>query len=626
VAILACLLVLSVGCPRSTAENTIDLPALTSEDPEAEADMDAAKEALASGNTEDAKQRFERFLAERGDDPLAPIAHLGLGRILLSEGEATEARAHFAAVAAHEDDAVAEKGRFYDGVALHLLGEHAAALEKLRPFVGRTADPTETTILLQTIAAASDQLGDRVGAIEALDALTRAPVPEEEKEAARQRIAELVDEPHTPEEIQRAADQLPHDGAAWPLVAQRALRQSYSDGNMARVHELAEALRQEGIELDEELTSMAVRADRTQDADPRTIGAILPLSGRGREVGQLALKGMMLAAGSPFRGPTQSSAPQIVFRDDGGDPQRARAAVEDLVSLHRVIAIVGPLSGPTAEAAARRAQELGVPLVALSPTRGLMEIGPMVHRMFVTPRGETDALVAAARARGATRFAVMHPDSPYGSAMAEAFAASVAAAGGELVTRQSYDANATAFGPTVGALRNGEVEALLVADAAPRIALVAPALASAGLWSTPPGGSAPGDGRAITLLVPSVGFAPTLPRSGGRYLQGALFSVPFWAPLATGPGREFADAFADRYGVEPDAFAAWAYDAVTLIRLGVDAGGVNRPALAARLGDTRGATASPSGGFGADREPLHATRLVTLRGASFESVGASEEQ
>ena len=104
VAILACLLVLSVGCPRSTAENTIDLPALTSEDPEAEADMDAAKEALASGNTEDAKQRFERFLAERGDDPLAPIAHLGLGRILLSEGEATEARAHFAAVAAHETD------------------------------------------------------------------------------------------------------------------------------------------------------------------------------------------------------------------------------------------------------------------------------------------------------------------------------------------------------------------------------------------------------------------------------------------------------------------------------------------------------------------------------------------
>jgi ABC-type branched-subunit amino acid transport system substrate-binding protein len=619
-AILACLITLTLGCPRSSPEATIDLPALTSEDPQAEAEMDAAKAALSAGETEDAKQRFTRFLEERGDDPLAPIAHLGLGRILLSEGEPGEARNHFAVVAGHPDEAVAEKGRFYDGVALHLMGEYAAALEALRPFVGRTVDPTETTILLQTIAAASDHLGDAVGAIEALDALTRAPVPEEEKEAARTRIAELVEQPHSPEEIQRAADQLPHDGAAWPLVAQRALRQSYEDGNMTRVHELAEALRHEGIELDEELTAMAVRADRTQDADPRTIGAILPLSGRGREVGQLALKGMMLAAGAPFEGPTAQDAPQIVFRDDGGDPARAQEAVEDLVSLHRVIAIVGPLSGPTSEAAARRAQELGVPLVALSPNARLTEIGPMVHRMFVTPRGETDKLVAAARARGATRFAMLRPDSAFGSTMAEAFTASVESAGGEVVTQGTYEASATSFGPAVAELRQARFDALFIADASSKVALIAPALASAGLWSVPAGTAAPGDARAITLLVPSVGFSPNLPRSTGRYLQGALFSVPFWAPVATGRGRLFADAFAERYGTEPDAFAAWAYDAVTLIRRGVEAGGRTRGELATRLDDTRTATAAPSGGFGADRGPLESTRLLMLRGSSFEAA------
>jgi ABC-type branched-subunit amino acid transport system substrate-binding protein len=618
-AILACLIALSVGCPRSTPQATIDLPALTSEDPEAEAEMNAAKAALAAGEMDDAKARFIHFLETRGNDPLAPIAHLGLGRIQLAEGEAAEARTHFALVADHPDEAVAEKGRFYEGVALHFLGEHQASLDALSPFVGRTVDPTETTILLQTIAAAADQLGDRVRAIEALDSLTRAPVPEEEKEAARQRIIELVDQPHTPAEIQRAADQLPHDGAAWPLVAQRALRQSYADGNMSRVHELAEALRQEGVELDEELTTMAVRADRTQDADPRTIGAILPLSGRGREVGQLALKGMMLAAGAPFQGPTSNEAPQIVFRDDGGDPARAVAAVEDLVSLHRVIAIVGPLAGPTAEAAARRAQELGVPLVALTPTAGLVDMGPMVHRMFVTPRGETDALVESARGRGATRFAVMHPESPYGTAMADAFAASVAAIGGELVARQPYDPAATAFGPTVSALRATPFDALFVADAANKIALIAPTLASAGLWSASGAGALPNDARAITLLVPSVGFSPTLPRSSGRYLQGALFSVPFWAPVATGRGREFADAFVERYGSEPDAFAAWAYDAVSLIRRAVESGGQSRNSLASRLGDTHAETAAPSGGFARTRGPLRPTRLLTLRGQSFES-------
>ncbi len=624
-AILACLVTLALGCPHASPEATLDLPALTTEDPQAEAEMDAAKAALAAGETADAKARFTRFLAERGDDPLAPIAHLGLGRILLSEGEPAEAREHFGVVSSHPDAAVAEKGRFYDGVALHLMGEYQAALDVLTPFVGRTADPTETTILLQTIAAASDQLGDAVGAIEALDSLTRAPVPDEEKEAARVRIAELVEQPHAPEEIQRAADQLPHDGAAWPLVAQRALRQSYEVGDMARVHALAEALRLEGIELDEELTSMAVRADRTQEADPRTIGAILPLSGRGREVGQLALKGMMLAAGAPFRGPTSGDAPQIVFRDDGGDPARAVAAVEDLVSLHRVIAIVGPLAGPTSEAAARRAQELGVPLVVLSPNADLTEIGPMVHRMFVTPRGETDALVAAARARGATRFAVLRPDSPFGTTMAESFVASVGSAGGQVVAQASYEPTATAFGPAITQLRHERFDALFVADASAKVALIAPALASGGLWSVPAGGSAPGDAHAITLLVPSVGFAPTLPRSTGRYLQGALFSVPFWAPVESGTGRTFADAFMERYGTEPDGFAAWAYDAVSLIRRGVDAGATTRPDLAARLTDVRAPTAAPSGGFSASRGPLRATRLLTLRGNDFVAAASAQD-
>jgi len=622
VATLACLLVLSLGCPPSAGTTTINLPALTSDDPEAEAEMDSARAALSAGDLEDAKRRFELFLAQRPDDPLTPVAHLGLARIFLAEGEPADARPHLAVVAGHPDDAIAEKGRFYDGVALQMLGQNEEALARLRPFVGQTVDPTETTILLETIAAAADQLGDPVMAIEALDALTRAPVSDEAKEGARQRIAELVDQPHTAEEIRRAADELPHDGAAWPLVAQRSLRQSYESGDMARVHQLAEELRQEGIELDDELIEMAVRADRSQDADPRTIGAILPLSGRGREVGQLALKGMMLALGAGHQGPANADSPQIVFRDDGGEPSRARAAVEELVTLHRVIAIVGPLSGATADAAARRAQELGVPLVALSPNADLTEIGPMVHRMFMSPRGETDALVRAAAARGATRFAVLHPESGFGTAMADAFAESVAAAGAELVVRRAYDSAATAFGSDAAALHDEDFDALFIADAANRVALLAPALASTGLWSTAGGGASSGDRRSVTMLFPSVAFSESLARSTGRYLDGALFSAPYWAPVATGRGREFTDAFQERFGLSPNAFAAWAYDAVSLVRRGVDGGALTRPDLADELHRTRMETVTPGGGFGPDRGPLESTRILTLTNGAFTLVTA----
>ena len=613
----------AVGCPHGPSQpETLRLPLLTTDDPEAEADMRAAREAAEAGNAADAERLYRAFLVEHADDPLVPIAHLGLGRILLAAGNTGEARQHFDVAAAHADPSVAERGRFYGGVALHLEGQHREALDALRPFVGRTVDPAETSILYQTIAAASERLGDRASAIEALDALLRESVPETDAADARERLERLVREDATPEEIQQAADRLAHEGAAWPIVAARAMRLAYEAGDLARVRTLAEDLRTRGVELDEELTAMALRAERTEHADVRTIGAILPLSGRGREVGQHALRGMMLAGGSPVDGPMPEGAPQLVFRDDAADPRAAVQAVEDLVSLHRVVAIVGPFTN--AEPAARRAQELGVPIITLTPADGVPEIGPMVFRLFLTPRSETRELVAAARARGATRFAVFHPTSPYGEAMARAFGESVTALGGELVATQAYPHDATAFGREIEQLKRHSFDALFVPDSSRKLALIAPAIATAGLHSTPADAEAPRGARRITLLAPSVGFDPELARTTGRYLQGALFSSPFFPPTATGAGREFADSFVERYGNPPDAWAAWGYDAMRLVMRAIDGGAQSRAEVAERLSAMRGVdTAGPAQGFLPGGEAVRGTRVLELRGSLFAPVPPS---
>ena len=614
------LLCVALGCPQGPQQReTLRLPLVTTDDPEAEAAMRAAREAAESGRTDEAAQRYRAFLTEHPDDPLVPIAHLGLGRLLLAEGETTEARRHFRVAAAHEDPAVSERGRFYEGVALHLEGQHAEALEILRPFVGRTVDPAETAILLRTIAAASDRLGDRVSSIEALDALLREAVPEEDATEARERLARIVGEEATPAEIQRAADMLPHEGAAWPLVAERALRIAYETGDLGRVRDLAIALRDRGVELDEELAAMALRAERTQQADTRAVGAILPLSGRGREVGQHALRGMMLAGGTPLEGPIPPNAPQLVFRDDAGDAARTVQAVEDLVRLHRVIAIVGPFSN--AEPAARRAQELGVPIITLTPAEGITDIGPMVFRLFLTPASETRELVAAARARGATRFAVLRPDNPYGQAMGAALEANVRATGAEVVVTKTYAADATAFGREIEELRRAQPDAVFVPDSSRRLALIAPALATAGLWSGLPGTDAPQGGRRVTLLAPSVAFDPQLARTTGRYLQGALFSAPYHAPTATGVGRELADEFQQRYGSPPDTWAAWGYDAMRLVLRTVESGATDRDDVARGLSTMRGVeTAGPAHGFLPGGEALRGTRVLELRGNVFAPV------
>lgn len=611
-ALIAGLVVAAVGCPRH--EDTTTLPLLTTDDPRAEADLRAAREAAEEGRDEEAEGLYRSFLAEHPSDPLVPMAHLGLGRLALAEGELDTAQEFFERVAAHADPSVAERGRFYRGITQHLAGEHSEALETLRPFIGRTVDPDETSLLLATIASASERIGDRVAAVEALDLLLLSSAPEEDRHAALERVAAVIDNEATADEVRTLYERLRHSGPSWPIVARRAAHVAFEEGDMARVRSITEALREQGAEFSEELAAMALRAERSGRADPRVIGAILPLSGRGREVGQLAMRGIMLAAGTPANGPVDLDAPQIVFRDSAGDPERAARAVDDLVSLHRVVAIIGPIDRAASLRAAQRARDLGVAMISLSSEPTITDVGPMTFRLHATPADEAASLLRAAQARGAERIAVMYPEHGYGVAMRDAMRAAVAAQGAELVAEASYAAGATSFRDQVQTLAAATPDAILIPDAPRSVSLVAPALAAAGLFSVP-AGQEPSSGRAVTLLLPSVAYQARAVAGSQRYLQGALYSLPFHAPSASGASGAFAAAYEARYTRAPSALAALAFDAYNLVRSSVDGGAETRDELIARLPSARVADAAgPAMGFGPGRGPSTATRIYELRG------------
>lgn len=620
VAAVACMATLLTGCPHGSGQQDLtSLPSLTSDDPEAEADLRAAREAAENGRSSEAQRRYEAFLTDHPDDPLVPRAQLGLGRVLLASGDVEGALARFEEVAASSDPAVSEAGRFYKGIALHLAERHAEAVELLTPLAGRTTDPDETALLLRTLAAAASRTGQTVLALESLDRLAGAEsVEDSDREEARERIRQLVASSE-PEEVHRAYEELPRDGAAWPAVAVRAIRLAFDAGDMARVSHIVAELRERDVPMTDELAELAVRAERTERADPRVIGAIVPLTGRGREVGQRAMRGLMLAAGDPASGPPDPNAPQLVLRDDASNPERAAQAVEDLVSEHRAIAIVGPLEGASARAAAQRAQDLGVPLITLVPDPEIVRDRPMVFRLFPGPDEETRALVAAARARGARRFAVLAPDHAYGRAMTESFRRAVADAGAGLGPVETYEAGATSFGEVVGRLERAQFDALFVPDSARALVLVAPALASAGLWSVAPGAAPPRGGRGITVLAPSVAIDPRVGQSASRYLSGALFASAFHAGSAQGSGAAFVDAFAQRFDGQPDTFAAYGYDAFRLIRRAVEAGETTRAGVAAWLARDAGHdTIGASRGLSPSRGPAGGARILELRDGAFQ--------
>jgi branched-chain amino acid transport system substrate-binding protein len=609
------LLAVAAGCPRGPGgkqPNTLELA--TSPEPQAEADYREASDLETRGELEQATDRYRAFIDVWPKDPLAPYARLALGRLALDAGNPKAALASFQEVGKAKDKALAERARMFEGVAQSQLGEHELAVAELRPFVGRTVDPRETSLLLDALATSEAAIGDQLAALDTSDRELRGELSPAQRRLVEARVRTLLDTIEPTLSLERAYEILRRDGPLWPDVAERLLRKSHLRGDSQRVAAIADDMHNQRIELSDELAALVLRAQRPTAEDPTVIGAILPLSGRGREAGEAALQGLLLSADQPA--PTGRTPLKLVYRDDGGDPERALSAFEDLVTVHRAIAVIGPLGSNVARAVAARAKILRVPLLVLTPDGGLTRDAEVVFRLLADPGEEATALVRRAIKAGAKRFAILRPEGAFGDTMRNAFEAAVRAEGGTVAGSVPYAAGATSFVREAEATAQLAPDAVILADASSRVSLIAPALAAKGLWSVARGGKAP-EGRAVSYLVPSVGFDPSLAQSSRRYLQGALFVAPFDVTRAAA----FATAYREHFQAEPNLFSATAHDAFSILRAALYGGASTRALLHKALLSTRVQDSATGGaGFAATRGPARPVQIETLLGDAFVAV------
>ena len=175
---------------------------------------------------------------------------------------------------------------------------------------------------------------------------------------------------------------------------------------------------------------------------PFTVGCLLPLSGPYAIFGQRALNGIELALsqsgggehGIPFR---------IVVADSRSDARATVAAVAQM-DQEKVGAILGPM--PMAEAAAKKAQALGIPILASTQKKGVPDLGTYVFRNFITPQMQVRSLVSfATEELNAKRFAILYPDEKYGWRYMHLFWDQVIAHGGTVNAVEAYDPAGTDF-------------------------------------------------------------------------------------------------------------------------------------------------------------------------------------
>ena len=325
-------------------------------------------------------------------------------------------------------------------------------------------------------------------------------------------------------------------------------------------------------------TAFALESSPPATAQPvpiARIGVILPLSGKYAAFGEQALKGILLAAGifeTKRQDNIQAANVEIIIKDTRDDPIASAKAVEELTLNENVVGIIGPLLTITSTDAAGKAQELKVPTIVLSQKEGITNAGDYIFRNFLLPseQAKTIALYAINKL-DCKKFAVLYPNSLYGTELANLFKEEVKKGKGVIVAEEQYKEGQTYFGKEVVRLfkiketekKEGRrsiktfeatvtADALYIPDYFDTIGLIAPHLAYYNI-------------KDIKLLGSNGWNFPKLIELAGKYVEGAIFTDGFFAGSKREAALQFVNNFKSLYGTAPGIIEAQAYDAARVM-------------------------------------------------------------
>ena len=602
--LLALMFLLSACAPKK--------PVSTAAPVEAERQLLAQAESrLAAGQPEQALALYDRFIERYPGGKLLAEAILRAGKIRMDLGLDEAAENDFLRVVQE----FPQRPQAADGLLglaqiYYRRGQYGEVLRYAsevirRPISGdqvfRTYELLGDTHL--SIGAPQDAVYFFAMAGQHADPIRNDQIRAKMKQAVRQ-----LDSPAIAELLRRLEDPLP----VGYLLYQLGMNETEADNFSAATSALEQFLaRFPEHEYAEDARALVEALRNNYTFHRNVLGCLLPLSGPYKLYGRRALKGIELALHRFGRaeGPDRPDW-RLLVRDTGSDPVKAAAAMQEFF-VEKVAAVIGPII--TAEAAAKEAQALGIPIMVLSQKEDLTDLGSFVFRNFITPQMQVQALLShLVRDRGLQRFGVFFPEENYGYTFLNEFWKQTTVLGAEVVSAQAYNGEETDFSGAIRSLvgmqfyKDGvparqdaakdaswgpelrfmeevilgvddmaaprvdagqeapefeelvdpapvvDFDALFIPDSAPRIGMIVPQLAYY-------------DVTDVVLLGTNLWHSERLLELAGQYMRGALVPDGYFAQSTSGPLIEFSAAYRDAYQEEPGFIEAIAYDSATIL-------------------------------------------------------------
>jgi branched-chain amino acid transport system substrate-binding protein len=351
--------------------------------------------------------------------------------------------------------------------------------------------------------------------------------------------------------------------------------------------------------------SLAVFAGCAKSA---RVGAIVSRSGAAASYGEQVARGFDLAVEQiNAAGGVSGRKLQLIYRDDSTNPEIGLAALRELVEREGVSTVLGAVSSTVTLRLAPYCERRRILLISPSASSpALTEAGDYIFRTYPSDVLEGASMADFARDLGLDRVAVLAVDDDYGESLSRVFAERLRAAGGSIVASLKFpEGDTAAIADAVAALSGLAPRGLYIPAYVGDLATALTLLRATNL-------------RPIVLGTSAA--TPELIRAAGPAAENLVFPMPSFDPDADSAGaRSFTAGFRERYGAEPEVYAAHAYDAVRLLAAAADrAGSWNadeiRDALL-RIDNYEGATGRLA--FDPKGDVVQYPRLYVVRGGQF---------
>lgn len=320
--------------------------------------------------------------------------------------------------------------------------------------------------------------------------------------------------------------------------------------------------------------------------DPIVLGAIVSATGPGAALGEqerdvlIMMQDVINEDGGVLGRPLK-----IVIQDDKSDPKEAVTAANRLIQQEKAVALIAATISSSTLAVKEIAASKPIPQMAMAAANDVTDKEPM-QWIWRTPHKDDLAVARAlgyiAEDLGLKKIAVLHDENAFGSSGMSEIEASAPELGLEIVAAESYKTNDTDLTAQLTKIKGNAPEVLIVWGTNPGPALAAKNMKQLSM-DIPYIGSHGIANMTFIELAADAAEGVVLP--AGRLLVPSSITDPEQKKVTDG----FIAAYEERYGVAPNTFAGYAFEAVILLVDAIErAGSTDAEAIQTALNGTQG--------------------------------------